>query len=455
MKSARLLLSLVFVAACTNDPSATVTPAPDAGSPSGEGGAGETCAPITGSGTTHAKNVESNETWTAAGSPHIVTSPIAVLNGSTLTIEPCAEVRMAKDTSIDVASPSDSTGVLKAEGTAQKPIKIIGNVPGERWRQIFVRVPGGKATLRHVTLEGGGADLETMHATLFVRGPGEWPSRRDVLVDHVTIKGSQAFGAVFDRAAAFADGSSDLVVEGAGDFPLRIGEAAIHTLPKGKYTGNATDEILVYEDAVSPGSGLRENATMKDHGVPYRIGQGTNKRMAVEGATLTIEPGVKLRFEKDASFVVHHQNEDAVAQAAVVAVGTAANPIVFTSAAAAPAAGNWIGLYFGGKPLGTNRLEHVRIEYAGAECLCGGSTCSDIGGKHDSAIHIPRQPAAGFSVTNTTFANIDGHGVHRAWVGTNAPSFIATNTFTNVSGCPQTLPFPEGGTCPDPMPACE
>lgn len=453
MKSARLLILPLLAFGCSNDPGTTATPAPDGGSPEG-GSASATCAPVAGPGTMHDRDIEASETWTAAGSPHLVTAPIDVVNGATLTIEPCAEVRMAKDTSIDVASPSESTGALKAEGSAEKPIRFVSNVAGERWRQIFVRVPGGRATLRHVTLEGGGADLETMHATLFVRGPGEWPSRRDVLVDHVTIKGSLGHGAVVDRAAAFAEGSSDLVIQGAGDFPIRIGEGAIHTLPKGSYTGNATDEILIYEDAVLPGSGLRENATMKDHGVPYRIGQGTNKQMRVVDSTLTIDAGVKLRFEKDAGFVVNHTTDDVPATAALVAVGTSERPIVFTSAAAAPAAGDWVGLSFGARALGTNRLDHVRIEYAGAACLCGGATCSDIA-EHDAAIHLGRQPASGFSVTNTTFANIDGHAVHRAWVGTMTPSFIATNTFTSVSGCPQTLPFPEGGTCPDPKPACE
>jgi hypothetical protein len=163
-----------------------------------------------------------------------------------------------------------------------------------------------------------------------------------VLVDHVTIKDSLGYGAVVDRAAAFAEGSTDLVIVGAGKgdaerpFPIRIGEGAIHTLPKGAYTGNGVDEILIFEDAVVPGSGLREDALMRDLGVPYRVGQGTNKQMRVEEATLTIEPGVTLRFEPGAGFEVHHMNADEESRAALVAVGTAEKPIVFTSASAAP-----------------------------------------------------------------------------------------------------------------------
>jgi hypothetical protein len=314
-----------------------------------------------------------------------------------------------------------------------------------------VRVPNGKATLRHVTLEGGGGDLETLHASLFVRGPAEWPSRRDVLVDHVTINGSLGYGAVVDHAAAFAEGSTDLVIAGAGagdperPFPLRIGEAAIHTLPKGLYMFNAADELLVYEDPVAPASGLREDATMRNLRVPYRIGQGTNKQMRVEGATLTIEAGVVLRFEKGAGFEVHHQNEDADAQAELVAVGTPDEPVVFTSASPAPAPGDWVGLWFGGRPLAKNRLEHVLVEYAGGDCLCGLATCNAIT-EHDAAILMAHPPATVF-LTSSTIAKSAGHGVHRGWQSNSMPSFLPTNTFTDVAGCKETLPVPADGTC--------
>lgn len=457
MTSARLLLSALFFVGCSSDPAATPsapdsgTP-PDGGPPADGGAIVEGCPAITGAGTTHDKNVEADETWTAAGSPHLVTDTVGVRAGATLTIEPCAEVRFSAGKSLNVADvPADTTATLKAEGTANKPIRFV-RAAAEHWGHVAVRVPNGKATLRFVTMEGGGADAETMNATLFVRGPGEWPSRRDVLVDHVTIEGSQGYGAVVDRAAAFADASTDLVIEGAGDFPIRIGEGAIHTLPKGTYAG-ATNEILIYEDAVVPGSGLRENATMKDLGVPYRIGRGTNKQMRVEGATLTIEAGVTLRFEKDAGFVVHHLHEDADAQAAIIANGTAQKPVTFTSASATPSAGDWVGLSFGARPRGENELDHVRIEYAGADCLCGLATCNDIA-KHDAAIRMRYQPLPGFAITNTTIAHSAGHGIHRGWQGSSTQSFLATNTFTNVLGCHETLPVPENGTCAEPKPAC-
>jgi hypothetical protein len=471
-RSCSLVLAVPFFVASVTHCSSSDSPSstsPDAAT--ADAGAGSdaesTCTPPTGSGTEHAGNVESDQTWTAAGSPHVVTTSVFVKNGATLTIEPCAEVRLAKGQSIEVASvPTDTTGSLEAKGTATQPIRFVGQ-NGDRWGHLFVRVPGGKATLRYVTLEGGGGDLETMHATLFVRGPGEWPSRRDVLVDHVTIKSSLGYGAVVDRAAAFAEGSSDLTVtdSGKGDtdraFPLRVGEGAIHTLPSGSYKGNAVDEILIYEDAVLPGSGLREDATMRDLGVPYRVGDGTNKRLAIERSpitnavsTLTIQPGVHIRFLPNSWLSVHNQNADEEAGGAIVAVGTPDKPIVLTSTSATPQKGDWVGVWFGGRPLAKNRLENVRIEYAGGDCLCGLSTCSAIA-DHDAAVMMHYEPAAGFSITSSTIASSASHGVNRGWKGASTQSFLPTNTFVDITGCKQTLPVPADGTCPAPQPACE
>ncbi len=79
--------------------------------------------------------------------------------------------------------------------------------------------------------------------------------------------------------------------------------------------------------------------------------------LVTKGATLTIEPGAKLSFKKGASL--------AVQDGALVAKGTTTEPVVFTSAEAAPSPGDWGGIVFAAtqKP---STLEHVVVEWAGA-----------------------------------------------------------------------------------------
>jgi hypothetical protein len=424
------------------------------------------CPAPTAGPTMHDKDISKDETWTAAGSPHIVTFSINVRDGAKLTLEPCAEVRLAKDVNLDVVAPITTTGELRAEGTAEHPIRFAG-LDGARWGHMIIAAPG-KATLRHVTFEGGGGEAIPRIATLKISGNGAMPVTRDVLVDHVTVKGSAGYGVVAERAAGFAAGSTDLVITGSGaldptgqPYPLRIGENGMSTIPSGTYKGNAADEIQIAEDAVFGRSGLQENATLHDLGVPYHYGTSSASSMRVEGGgaagdtatTLTIDPGVVIKVEKGAGIEVTHFSGATASPAAIVAVGTAAKPIVFTSAAKTPAPGDWISIWFGGIPNGKNKFDHVKIEYAGADCLCILSTCNDLV-EHDAGMIITNVPAAGFSVTNTLFSSIAGHGVHRAWQGP-AVDFTATNTFSGVTGCAQTLPVPAGGgACPTPKPSC-
>ncbi|HET6282573.1 MAG TPA: hypothetical protein VFH73_16535, partial [Polyangia bacterium] len=66
---------------------------PDAGTPAPTTMMSNICPALTGPGVKHAGTISANETWTAADSPHVVTSALDVV-GATLTIEPCAVVRV-------------------------------------------------------------------------------------------------------------------------------------------------------------------------------------------------------------------------------------------------------------------------------------------------------------------------------------------------------------------------
>ena len=170
------------------------------------------------------------------------------------------------------------------------------------------------------------------------------------------------------------------------------------------------------------------------------------------GSTLTIEPGVVMKFEPKTAFMVQLYSTDKPANAVVKAQGTADKPIVFTSASPTPAAGDWRGIWFGGIPQAANVLDHVRIEYAGYDCACALNTCSNIE-NHEGAVIFSMQPPSAF-ITNTVFKEIAGHGVTQGFNGTLV-NFRPTNTFEGVTGCVQTMPSNPSTECPDPRPACD
>jgi hypothetical protein len=201
------------------------------------------------------------------------------------------------------------------------------------------------------------------------------------------------------------------------------------------------------------GAGILASETLPARGVPYHVEHGANGSMRIEQGTFTIEPGVTLQFAAGMSFEITHATGTDLSPATLVAVGTAAAPITFTSEAPVPAPGDWQGLWFGQIANGANRLDHVKIAYAGADCLCTLASCNDVT-SFNGAIIFTQPPAAGFSITNTAISHSAGHGIVRGWQSDSMPDLTATNTFTDVAGCAQTLPVPQSGACPDPKPGC-
>lgn len=416
------------------------------------------CVAPTGAGTLHKGSIDADEVWAAAGSPHIVEYDVSIRSGAKLTIEPCAEVQVAKGKHIQVAFPgTPNKGSLVAEGTAKRPITIKGK-DGERWASLYVYAPG-TARLAHVNFEnGGGGDFED-GTTLNVLGDSEDGADPLVFVDSVKIAGSLGTGALLQRGATFASGSKDLTVTGAGSFPVTLSEHALDALPTGSYTGNTKDEILVDpEGGRTAGTGFLADATIHDRGVPYHVGRSTGDGLRIGGrtdkklVTVTIEPGVVMKFGPGGALEVQHFTNTEMSTAALRAIGTPAKPIVFTSYAAAPAPGDWMGVWYGGVPQASNAIENVRIEYAGGDCGCILLTCSAIS-EHEGAIIFTAPPPSAF-VKNTKFVSIANHAITEGYQGAFL-DFRPTNEFVGVAGCEQTRPRPDGQACSSPLPACD
>lgn len=421
----------------------------------GDGGVLPSCpsTPTTGP-TNHEGTITGTETWTADKSPHIVPADLTIVG--TLTIERCAEVLVGAAKTITVGA----TGKLLAEGDAGRPIKIRASDATKPFAQLRA-LNGGTLRMAYVDLENGGDPQNgviDVFSTIQAQGSDQnAPAQPTVFVDNVTIKGSRSNGLHLADGAGFAPGSQNLTVTGSANFAMSISPRAAGTIPSGKYTGNKLDEIVL------PGGGganaVQEDTTLRDRGVPYRIGNSlTQGYLVVENlkpggtfSTLTIDPGVTLRFKQGAELVVETFSGTGAAHGALVAVGTPAKPIIFTSAAAVPAAGDWIGISFNMTPASTNKVQHARVEYAGGLTSKGSETCNATPSIPDAAIKIGGVPSSQF-VTNTTIMHSAAHGIDRGWRDDNKQDFAATNVFTSVTACNQTHPKNTDGSCPDPVP---
>lgn len=166
-----------------------------------------------------------------------------------------------------------------------------------------------------------------------------------------------------------------------------------------------TAPVICLENPRFTGGGVTKDTTLTKACSPYTIKSTIN----VEGnATLTIQPGVVLKFETNATVWIGHNSVGRL-----VAQGTAADMIVFTSAAATPAAGDWEGLHFWANAMTGNTLGYVMLDNCGkggVACILGegGVKAAAVTVDHAIIDHVGTgangiDESSAFAITNTTF----------------------------------------------------
>ena len=445
----RLTLSLglfVVVGACGDDGANHLADAP----PPPDVIDAPACPPVTGAGTMHGGSVTAAETWTAATSPHIL--PFDMSIGAAVTIEKCAVVKIGAGKQISVRSG----GSIITQGVAGQPVTIEKQGAAE-----FVNIRtlnGGTLSFTHTTISGGGDPLNGIAAvsgTLDIAGTAA-PAMPILHADHLTVMGSKSSGIVMHDGGGFDAASTDVTISGSMQFPIASFSRLMTTIPTGTYTGNATDEILLH--ATGGPEAAVENATIHARGVPYRVGYQPNSNLDVGPvtgvATLTIEPGVTLKFGPGGKLRIDAAASTTPARGVLIANGTAAAPIVFTSAAATPVAGDWHGIWLGGLVDPATKLDHVKVMYAGKASVSGSDSCLYPDTlPNDAAIRIIGAAPATQFIVNSEFISSAWHAIDRGFRSDIKPSYIPTNTFTAIVRCKESYPRDISGACPTPATA--
>lgn len=387
------------------------------------------CEPPTGAGTEHRGTLTADETWTAAAGPHIVPASLSVR--ATLTIEPCAVVRVAAGSTITVGD-SVTPGRIVARG-GSGAITIESLSPTEAFGGLLVL--SGSLDFEYVTIDRAGQN----GAAIDLRGPDDGTVAPLLRALHTEILDAAGSGIRLQRGAAFSSDSTDLTITGAGTamlaeqgHPIDIDPPGVGSIPAGRYVGNRFDTIVVR----TAWPRVRVDEAFHDRGVPYRIA-ASFLMYDPEGSalTLTIDPGVTMRFDRSDAGAVGFVLGDVVAGSAVrlVAEGTASAPITFDSGAAAPAPGDWAGLVWWNAPATGNVLRHATFAHAGGETFTRGYSCGtpeNVGG----LVLLEWAPAEPF-VTASTFRDTRGAGIVSGWrlgAGEVGVDLRADNVFENI-----------------------
>lgn len=358
----------------------------EAGGTSGDSNeAAATPSPATGQNPTPVGgSIVADTTWSLLGSPYEISTSIDVSNGATLTIEPGVEVRMSS-ASAELIVGSASTGKIVVLGSEVSPV-LLHNPGGGGWRR-FALFPAADpgSEIDGLTVRGGGAGsvysvalnavsssvklsnvrIEQAQAGgVFVNGGGPrlhgWdveasPGNRGVRVDgpsDVQIAGLRTTGGM--EMAADSDLASFHKLEfqdyASGPYTKLQASLVGRVMPNAVFLGDdPSTEIEVV------GSLIKRSGTWTDH--RYRT-QGGLELDDPSFPVWTLEAGAELRVAAGGN---HHID---VKRGSVRVQGTEAEPVVFTSGAAAPAPGDWTKflLWDTSQP---SDLRHLVVEYAG------------------------------------------------------------------------------------------
>ncbi|HEX5872933.1 MAG TPA: hypothetical protein VFY65_21020, partial [Longimicrobium sp.] len=359
------------------------------------------CAPWLG-GQTHTDSILVNTTWTPAGNPHRVDQLIHIEGTAWLKLDPGTLVCFGDGGGLR----ADNGGRVRVLGSAAAPVVLTAADLGDGWLGVHLAgTPAATSAVDHVRLEHTrgafafatygdhtasidssvfrqnemglylwGYDSHMRRSQVDTVTTSTWPAvtvgrkisfRQNVIrgaagvglavlgTDSVNlgngrVEGSGGVGLQVATPASGLLGIAQVRVTGGATYPAEMEVSAFARIywalsHADSLLGNARDTVVV------TGGTLTETAHVSPS-LPWRV----TGQVTVQGAgILRAHPGATLAF--NSSVLVTARNGGRV-----VARGTAAAPVRFTSAASA----GWGGLELEGAPTASSYLTNVLIENA-------------------------------------------------------------------------------------------
>ncbi len=296
------------------------------------------------------RTIQDSFTWPRGDVPYHVMGLFyfwdydTAVEAPTMTIEPGTEILFAETMGLQIGAAANQWGEIYAVGTAQDPI-IFGAINGQ---------PGGWGGI----LFANGSDHNGSESTLSYcqfndGGYARWYSVQATVSSATTTQPSIS-NCAFNESSVY---------------PLYIhSDASISITPDNTFTGNGI-QAIGFE-----GRTVGSDYVIHNAGFPYHVIDTIYIHYTTNAPypTLTIEPGVELRFSEDAGMRIGSGSSYA---AQLMAVGTEQMPITMTSFSGAP--GGWSGLYFTDASDADgveSAMNWCYVKYAGANLAGFGST---------------------------------------------------------------------------------
>ena len=334
-------------------------------------------------------SVDTSTTWKSFGIPYVATDNINVGNGSlprpVLTIQPGVTVKFNAGKTMQIGFNYYGTtinGELQAVGTSALPIILTANTASPTagyW--VGLQFYGSGASASHltyatvsyagVTSVSGGIRINgsspaitnttaqnNLHSGISVEGVSTPQITSCTLTANVYGLWVYSPASPSLQTLALTNNTAYAIIL---DIKVTLGTVSGITA-----SGNATNAVYLSSYNLV----LDINATWKNLGIPYVV----TSDVFLGGAgppVLTIAPGVTLKFNADKTMLVGYNYYGTTINGTLQAVGTAAQPVIFTANTATPSAGFWRGLqfYYGAS---ASQLTNATVAYGGMNGAFGG-----------------------------------------------------------------------------------
>ena len=341
--------------------------------------------------------ISHDATWTSAINCHI-TADVTVKGSdgddgvTTLSIEPGAVIKFNSSRKITIGAVTGDPGALIAQGTAGAPVTFTSSqadpTPGSWLNITFQKTAHSSSLLEYCNIEYAG----------YGNYGAVYCNYSSPTITNCQINNSSSAGIYFYSSSASISGclftgnaGYDLYYySGTNGGQIADSEFSTvyliyaNTVAFSNNTINYRDDFAskIYADQVGEfmtgtfnnvdtqsyievqGGAISHDATwtaaLKYHILGNITVQGADGTDSV--TTLTLVPGTELRFTGSYSLTIGASLGD---PGAIVAQGSASNPVVFTSSSATPAAGDWSNIQFYTTTDTSSIMDHCLVEYGG------------------------------------------------------------------------------------------
>ncbi|RII28373.1 MAG: hypothetical protein CXR31_00305 [Geobacter sp.] len=222
-------------------------------------------------------------------------------------------------------------------------------------------ITGGSLTNSSITgygIYGSGSPIISNYSVSIANSPGKYGLNLSTTTSALSVTNSTISNGLYISSTGITPTITGNTFTNGDNSPPHAGAGLINQLlSNNNFSGlTSAGKIEVVGELV------KQNALWKKWAAPYVVsGTISVYNDTVTASTLTIEPGVVVRFNSGAALQVGSGTSKGV----IIADGGLA-PITFTSSQAVPAPGNWSGVTLSGGAATASILNNIVVEYGGA-----------------------------------------------------------------------------------------